>query len=116
MNSSSNDKMSCNDSLIFIKGCILKKSVVWTYHVNMRMEDRFISRQMIFDSTESFEIIETYPDDKYLPSCLVHAMYGDIAFHVVFAVDFQKENVRVVTAYRPDITLWSKDLKRRRIL
>jgi len=79
------------------------------------MENRFISRKMILDSTDSYEIIEGYPDDKYLPSYLVYSTHGDIAFHILFAVDVLKENVRVVTAYRPDPELWSKDLKRRKV-
>jgi hypothetical protein len=39
----------------------------------MRLKGRFIPREAILASTESYEIIEEYPKDKYLPSCLVYA-------------------------------------------
>lgn len=57
-----------DNPLSFIKGCVETRKIRWTYHVNMRMKDRFISREFIVDSTENYEIIEEYPEDKYLPS------------------------------------------------
>ena len=45
---------------------------------------------------------ESYPADKYLPSFLVLAKTVTDAFHVLFALDQAGDNVRVVTAYRPD--------------
>jgi hypothetical protein len=110
------DSTHDDSSLNFIKSCILKKSVIWTYHVNMRMENRFISRQTILSSLESFEIIEAYPDDKYLPSYLVFSNHDNIVFHILFAIDVQNENVRIVTVYRPDPQIWEKGLKRRKKL
>jgi hypothetical protein len=88
--------------------------MVWTYHVNMRLERRFIPRDAILNSVETFEIIESYPDDKYLPSYLVYARCEGWVFHVLFATDVPGQNVRVVTAYRPDPIEWSADLKKRR--
>ena len=108
------DGTDFDSSLKFIKSCILKKSVIWTYHVNMRMENRFISRQRILSSIDRFEIIEDYPDDKYLPSCLVFSMHENVTFHILFALDVQYKNVRIVTVYRPDPGIWEKDLKRRK--
>jgi len=99
--------------LLFIRQCVAQRRVYWTYHVNMRMENRFISRRMVLDSVKSYEIIESYPADKYLPSYLVCATQGSIIFHVLFAVDLSDNNVRVITAYRPDKTKWSDDMKGR---
>jgi hypothetical protein len=101
------------DPLDFIRQCIRKRSILWTYHINMRMMNRFISRQMILESIENYEIIESYPDDKYLPSYLIYSRYQGIVFHVLFAVDVENINVRVITAYRPDSKKWSEDFKRR---
>ena len=67
-----------DDPLSFIKDCISNGRVLWTYHVNMRMKDRFISRPMIIESVEAYEIIESYPEDKYLPSYLVYSQYEGI--------------------------------------
>jgi hypothetical protein len=80
----------------------------------MRLAGRFIPREAILDAVETFELVEAYPDDKYLPSYLVLGRVGDDAFHVVFATDVESDNVRVVTVYRPDAAEWQGDLKTRR--
>jgi hypothetical protein len=36
---------------------------------------------------DSYEIVESYPDDKYLPSYLVLARPAGDAIHVLFATD-----------------------------
>jgi hypothetical protein len=82
----------------------------------MRLKGRYIPRRRILESVESFEIIEAYPEDKYLPSYLVFSRQEDIVFHVLFAVDVAAENVRVITAYRPNPEEWEADLKTRRRL
>jgi hypothetical protein len=102
------------DPLGFIKRCVNERRLYWTYHVNMRMRGRFIAREQIFDAVPTYEIIESNPRDKYLPSYLVYARAGEHVFHVLFAADVEGDNVRVVTAYRPDPAEWDDDLKSRR--
>src|SRR4051794_35016680 len=102
------------DPLEFIRHCVRWRSVLWTYHVNMRLEGRHIPRAAILESAENFEVIESYPDDKYLPSYLVYVEFQGLVFHVLFAADVPGHNVRVVTAYRPNPKEWSADLKKRR--
>ena len=80
----------------------------------MRLAGRFIRRESIFATVETYELIEAYPDDKYLPSYLVLARHGSDAFHVLFAADVGGENVRVVTSYRPDLGEWEDDFRTRR--
>jgi len=80
----------------------------------MRLEGRYIPRHEILGAVESFQIIEAYPEDKYLPSYLVLAMGEKLAFHVLIAVDFEGDNVRIVTAYRPSQEHWMPDLMTRR--
>ena len=77
----------------------------------MRFVGRFIPRESILAAVDTFELVEAYPDDKYLPSYL---LLGRVAFHVLFAADVEGDNVRVVTAYRPDVAEWQDDLKTRR--
>ncbi|MEE8480249.1 MAG: DUF4258 domain-containing protein [Desulfobacterales bacterium] len=100
--------------LEFIQRCMLEQKILWTYHVNMQMKRRLISRQMILDSVQHYEIIEKYPKDKYLPSYLIHARYQDKTFHVLFAVDIIEDNVRIITSYHPSLDEWHEDLKTRR--
>jgi hypothetical protein len=101
-----------SDPLAFIQRCVRERRLLWTYHVNMRLERRHIVRGDIIDAVDFYEIVEAYPDDKYLPSYLVLV---DHAFHVLFAVDIADDNVRVVTAYRPDPDEWEADLRTRRV-
>lgn len=82
--------------------------------MNMRMKKRFISRQIVLNSFEHYEIIEEYPKDKYFPSYLVYSQYQDKIFHILFAVDIEEENVRVITAYYPETEEWKEDFKTRR--
>ena len=103
-----------DDPLVFIQECVEKRLLFWTYHVNMRMQGRYVSRDMILDSTDSYEIIESYPEDKYLPSYLVCARKDNIIVYILFAVDVEDKNVRIITAYYPDTSQWKKDLKTRR--
>ena len=90
-----------DDTLEFIKRCVRQNKIYWTYHVNMRLKGRFISRLMILDSIDNYEIIEAYPKDKYLPSYLVFSSYQNQIFHLLFAVDVAGDNIRIVTAYYP---------------
>ena len=55
-----------------------------------------------------------YPTDKYLSSYLILGRSAGAAFHVLFAVDMEEDNVRVVTAYRPSTDEWNDDMKTRR--
>ena len=66
----------------------------------MRLGQRFISRTTILDA-EGYEIVEAYPDDKYLPSYLLLGRRGDTVFHVLFGVDVEGQNVRIVTLTIP---------------
>ena len=68
------------------------------------------------DSVDTYEIIESYPQDKYLPSFLVLARSPNDEFHVRFATDVQDDNIRIVTTYRPDPAEWEADLKTRRVV
>ena len=80
----------------------------------MRLGERFIARETIIQVADSYEIVEEYPEDKYLPSYLLLGRQREKAFHVLFGVDIEEQNVRVVTAYYPRAEEWEADLKTRR--
>jgi hypothetical protein len=103
-----------DEVLAFIKECIRDRRILWTYHVTMRLAGRFIQREMILGAIDSLEIIESYPEDKYLPSYLLLARHGEDVFHVHVAVDKGDENVRIITAYRPTPDRWEEGFRKRR--
>ena len=98
----------------FIQDRVRAGAVMWTYHVTMRLRGRFISRSAILSRVDSYELVESYPEDKYLPSYLILSQGEGGAFHVLFATDVLGQNVRVVTAYRPSLDEWELDLRHRR--
>lgn len=108
------DRRLPENPLTFIQHCVRQRSIRWTYHVNMRLKGRSISRHTILNAVNSYEIIESYPEDKYLPSYLIHASYENQILHTLFATDTENQNVRIVTAYFPDPDEWEADFKTRR--
>ncbi|HEX4498316.1 MAG TPA: DUF4258 domain-containing protein [Thermoanaerobaculia bacterium] len=94
----SGERLLPENPLEFIRRCVRRRDLLWTYHVNMRLAKRHIPRGSILDAVETFELIESYPDDKYLPSYLVYAQVQGSVCHVLFAADVPGHNVRVVTA------------------
>lgn len=105
-----------NNVLEFIKSCVKRRQIYWTYHANMRLKDRYISRLYILNSVDTYEIIEEYPHDKYLPSYLVFAKHKDLILHIQIAVNTKSDTATIVTAYKPTLNKWEKDFKTRRQL
>ena len=64
---------------------------------------------------ETLEIIEAYPQDKYLPSFLLRGDTGRSIFHVQIATDVEDDNIRVVTMYIPDPDEWDEGFRSRRL-
>ncbi len=100
--------------LDFIKFCIKRRRIHWTYHVNMRLKGRIIPREFILNSVDSYEIIEEYPEDKYFPSYLIYTEYKSQIIHVHIATDIENDNVRIVTTYKPTLDKWESNFKTRR--
>ena len=108
------ERLLPGDPVWFIQDCIRRGRLLWTYHVNIRLAGRFVPRESTLAAVDTFELVEAYPEDRYLPSYLLLGRAGTDAFHALFAVDVEGDNVRVVTAYRPEAAEWQDDLKTRR--
>jgi hypothetical protein len=80
----------------------------------MRLQQRNLRAQMLVAAVASFEIIESYPEDRYLPSFLVRGETQDVVFHAHIATDVRGENVRIVTMYLPQPDEWDEGLRVRR--
>ena len=59
------------------------------------------------------EIIEYYPDDKIMPSCLVSGESLDKR-HLHSVSGYDGEYIYAVTAYYPDPSKWESDFKTRK--
>jgi hypothetical protein len=81
----------------------------------MRLEQRGFLREILLKSIDSLEIIESYPNDKYLPSFLVRGEFDGRAFHAHIATDVEARNVRVVTIYAPAPEDWDSEFSTRRV-
>jgi hypothetical protein len=104
-----------SDPLALIRECISSGKVLWTYHVTMRLRERRLTSDLLIAAVATLEIIEEYPEDKYLPSYLVRAEVPEFVFHAVIAVDAAGDNIRVVTMYRPGPQKWNDDGRSRRL-
>ena len=108
--------MQTSGVLDAIKSCIISGRIYWTYHVNMRLNERYIPRDVIIASIHTYEIIETYLQDKYMPSYLIYAEHEGTVFHLLAALDTEINTVRIITVYRPSREKWNADGKTRRDL
>ena len=100
--------------LAFIKDCLSGGRVRWTYHVTMRLQQRGLTAGMLRSAMATLEIIEAYPQDKYLPSYLLRGESDRCVFHAHMAADVEGGNIRVVTLYTPDPDEWDEGLRFRR--
>ena len=81
----------------------------------MRFRERAIGVESVSHAVDSYEVIEEYADDKYLPSYLVRAEHKGLIFHIHAATGVEGDNVRIVTAYVPNSQEWDPELRTRRM-
>jgi len=65
---------------------------------------------------ESGEVIASYPEDTPFPSYLLFAVVDGRPLHVIAALEEEERRCYVVTAYVPEIEIWSDDFRTRRNL
>jgi hypothetical protein len=51
---------------------------------------------MVRSAAPTLEIVEAYPQDKYLPSLLVRGESQGLVFHAQIATDVEGKNIRIV--------------------
>ena len=47
-----------DDTVAFIRRCVGDRKIYWTYHVNMRLAGRYLTREEVVGAAASYEIIE----------------------------------------------------------
>ena len=90
------------------------KQIIFSGHAIRQMFHREITKNEVIEVIENGQAIIDYPDDNPYPSCLMFGKVNNKPIHVVFAIDQENETGIVITAYIPDIRLWTEDFKLRR--
>lgn len=84
-----------------------------TLHAAKRLEQRGITLKDILSCIQNGKIIEQYPDDYPLPSCLILGLTTKEQYlHVVVGSD--TKTLWIVTAYYPDKTKWENNFQIRK--
>jgi len=97
-----------------IKAACKAGRIRWRNHALERMMERGISRRQIKEVLLNGEVIASYQDDNPFPSLLMDGRLENNVLHVVVAFDENELCCYVITAYRPDIDHFEKDMKTRR--
>ena len=85
---------------------------VYREHAIQRMFERDIFEVDVENTVKNGEITEEYLDDKPYPSFLALG-FNKKPLHVVFAKNYEDNEVIIITAYYPDKEKWSDDYKKR---
>lgn len=93
--------------------CVENGRVLWRKHALERMFARGISRAEVVRALCSGEFIEEYADDRPYPSVLLGTVDAPFPLHVVVALDRDKGEAHVITAYHPDLAHFAPDYKTR---
>ena len=84
-----------------------------TIHAAERLKQRGMALEDIINSVLHGEIIEQYPTDYPLPSCLILGKTVDQeTMHVVIGSDLL--TMWIVTAYKPDKEKWDESFRTRK--
>lgn len=87
-------------------------SIQWSLHALKRMRERRITSDEVIGCIQTGEIIEEYPDDRPLPSCLIYGVVVTRNLHTV--VGSSDTMISIITAYEPDPDEWEPDFKTRK--
>lgn len=84
-------------------------------HTVLRMYQRQITENDTKEALVHCKIIEEYPDDYPLPTCLVlgHTKIGR-PIHAVVAIDEEEPMLWAITVYEPDLFEWQEGFEKRR--
>ena len=88
-----------------------------TDHANDEAKADGLADDEIYFSVFHGEILEDYPNDKPLPSCLIYGRTAEgMPIHSVWAYNEESRRAALITVYRPDPNRWiGSRVRRRRI-
>lgn len=77
------------------------------------MFERGISEDDVQTALSAGKVIEDYPDDYPLPSCLWLGYINSRPIHIVFADNPAQGERIIITVYEPEPTQWTADFTTR---
>ncbi len=91
----------------------MHNKTVFRIHAVRRMFERNFSIEDVNSALENGLVLESYPDDKPYPSCLILGWIESRPVHIVVAENAEENEKIIITVYEPDHTQWSEDFTRR---
>jgi hypothetical protein len=104
-----------SSQLKLIREAAEKEKIAFKKHSVLRMYERGIRADEVKEVLTSGEIIESYPEDKPLPSYLLLGYTSKIRnVHVVVAVDKNEPMLWIITVYLPTTGEWDEEFRKRK--
>jgi hypothetical protein len=97
-----------------IKKAFERKNIVWRKHALIRMMERDISRNDVFNAISNGKIIETYPDIKPYPGYLIFGQADKKMLHTLLSWDEDEFIAYIITVYIPDADHFQENGKTRK--
>jgi len=97
-----------------IKKAFERKNIIWRKHALIRMMERDIPRNDVFNAISNGKIIETYPDIKPYPGYLMFGQVDEKMLHIVISWDEDANSAYVITVYVPDVDHFQENGKTRK--
>lgn len=101
-----------------IQNCFIADKVLYTKHARDEMDNEELGEVTEKETSNvilSGKIIESYPEDKPYPSCLIHGKTSkNRPLHLVCAYSEELDLVIIITVYQPHPDKWM-DFERRKI-
>ena len=91
-----------------------ERKIKWSMHSLKRMRERKINSADYRNCILTGEIIEQYPDDRPLPSCLISG-YSVNNSHLHDVVGSDNNYIYAITTYYPSLFEWENDYKTRKV-
>lgn len=100
-----------------IKDFLKLGKVSFKRHALVRLLERRITVSEVEEVLLNPTLIESYPDDKPLPSYLIGGKTTlGRALHIVIALDEPAKYIWIITVYEPDTSIWENEYQKRKKL
>lgn len=93
---------------------MIQPTIYFRVHAIQRMFERRISEKSVRKALKLGEMIEDYSLEMDMPGRLILGFQGKRPFHAVISADQERNEITVITVYKPNPDQWSKDFKSRR--